>query len=220
MKFLFILFLLPLQLAAQDLTGVWTGKMYNDTTKEYIRYELAISEYHGKLSGYSHTTFIIDGAENIGVKSLKVSNKKNAVLAEDEKLIYNNYPVPPVKGIRTLFMLTYSQNDTAEILQGSWKTNITKQYNQFTGSVYLEKKKKIKETLIVAKLNQLGLAEKLSFVSPETFPGTGLAANDQKKESNPAMQVASQQANENNAPRRILPDTTITDPAITIVGLK
>ena len=53
MKFLFLIFLLPLKLFAQDITGVWTGTLYNDTTKQYLKYELAISEYDGKLSGYS-----------------------------------------------------------------------------------------------------------------------------------------------------------------------
>ena len=74
MKFLFVIFLLPLQLFAQDITGVWTGTLYNDTT-QFIKYELAISEYNGKLSGYSHTIFVIDGVENIGVKSIKIKKR-------------------------------------------------------------------------------------------------------------------------------------------------
>ena len=72
MKFLFVILLLPLHLLAQDITGVWTGTLYNDTTKQFLKYELAISEYDGKLSGYSHTIFVIDSVENIGVKSIKI----------------------------------------------------------------------------------------------------------------------------------------------------
>lgn len=163
MKFLFIIFLFPLQLFAQDITGVWTGNLYNDTTKQYIHYELAVSEYNGKLSGYSHTTFIIDSVKNIGVKSVKVKKKDNQFLVEDEKLIYNNYPEPPAKGVKTYLTLNFSENDTAQILTGLWHTNRTKVFSQLTGTIFLERKKKIKETLIVAKLDQMGLTPKLSF---------------------------------------------------------
>ena len=44
--------------AYADITGLWKGTMYNDTTKLNYRYEIAISENKGKLSGYSHTYFI------------------------------------------------------------------------------------------------------------------------------------------------------------------
>ena len=65
MKFLFIFFLLPLKLFSQDITGVWTGTLYNDTTKQYLKYQLAISEDGKKLNGYSYTIFLINGVENI-----------------------------------------------------------------------------------------------------------------------------------------------------------
>lgn len=165
MKFLFIIFLFPLQLFAQDITGVWTGNLYNDTTKQYIHYELAISEYSGELSGYSHTTFIIDSVKNIGVKSVKIKKKDDRLLVEDEKLIYNNYPEPPAKGVKTFVTLTFSENDTAQMLTGTWHTNRTKVFSQLTGTILLERRKKIKETLIVAKLDQMGLTSKLSFAS-------------------------------------------------------
>ena len=65
-KYFLFLFMLPLNLLSQDITGVWTGDLYNDTTQKFIRYELAISEENGKLSGYSHTIFVIDSIQNIG----------------------------------------------------------------------------------------------------------------------------------------------------------
>ncbi len=94
MKFLFVIFMLPLQLLAQGITGVWTGTLYNDTTKQFIKYELAVSEYNGKLSGYSHTIFVINGFENTGLKSVKIKKEGKEFLVEDEKLIYNNYTEP------------------------------------------------------------------------------------------------------------------------------
>ncbi len=165
MKFLLIIFLFPLGVFAQDISGVWTGHLYNDTTKQFIDYELAVSEYNGQLSGYSHTTFIIDSIKNIGVKSVKVKKKSDRFLVEDDKLIYNNYPEPPAKGVKTYVTLSFSENDTAQMLTGIWHTNRTKIFTQLTGTVFLEKRKKIQETLIVAKLDNLGLTPKLSFVS-------------------------------------------------------
>lgn len=167
MKFLFVIFLFPLQLFAQDITGVWVGTLYNDTTKQFIKYELAISEYNGKLSGYSHTIFVIDSVENIGVKSIKIKKSGEEFLVEDDKLVYNNYTEPPAKGVKQYSELSLSQNDTALFLSGLWNTNRTKEYKRLTGNIFLQKKKKIKETLIIAKLENLGLAGSLSFMTSQ-----------------------------------------------------
>ncbi|MEP6927385.1 MAG: hypothetical protein ABI834_07100 [Ginsengibacter sp.] len=118
MKFLFVVFLLPLQLFAQDVTGVWAGTLYSNTT-QFIKYELAVTEYSGKLSGYSHTIFVIDGVENIGVKSVKIKKEGEEFLVEDDKLIYNNYTALPPKGIKQYSKLLLSQNDTSMVLSGA-----------------------------------------------------------------------------------------------------
>lgn len=115
MKFLFVTFLLPLQLLAQDITGVWTGTLYSDST-QFIRYELAISEYNGRLSGYSHTIFVIDNVENIGVKSIKIKKAGKEFFVEDDELVYNNYTSPPPEGIKQYSKLVLSQNDTTLVL--------------------------------------------------------------------------------------------------------
>ena len=169
MKYIFILLLLPIKLFAQDISGVWTGYLYNDTTKQNIHYELAISELKGKPTGYSHTTFVIDSIENIGVKSVNIKEKNGHFYIVDDELIFDNYPEPPAKGVKQFSFLTLAENDSAEVLSGMWRTNATRLYNPLTGTVYLEKKKKKpEETLIVSKLAQLGLVNKLSFLTPST----------------------------------------------------
>ena len=164
MKFLVLFFLFPLRLLAQDITGVWTGTLYNDTTKQYLKYELAISEYKGKLSGYSHTIFVIDSIENTGVKSIRIKKSGDDYLVEDDKLIYNNYTAPPAKGVRTFSDLELTETDSTMVLKGSWKTNSTKAFRSITGNIFLTKKKKIQETLIIPKLEELGVARSLSFM--------------------------------------------------------
>ena len=186
MKFLFIFFLLPLRLLAQDITGVWTGTLYNDTTKQYLKYELAISEYNGKLSGYSHTIFVIDSVENIGVKSIKIKKSGEDYLVEDDKLIYNNYTAPPAKGVKTYSDLELSETDSSMLLKGSWKTNATRTFRSITGNIYLTKKKKIEETLIIPKLQNLGVAKSLSFMPYNNYSNdvaTTKMTNDNRPES-------------------------------------
>jgi len=68
-------FLFPLTCFSQDISGVWVGYMYNDTTQQTIHYELAINESDGKASGYSHTTFVSDTAKSVGVKTVKLKSK-------------------------------------------------------------------------------------------------------------------------------------------------
>jgi hypothetical protein len=184
MKFLFVFFLFPLQLFAQDITGVWTGAiLYDDTTKQPIKYELALSEYNGKLDGYSHTIFIIDSVENIGVKSLKIKKAGEDFFLEDDKLIYNNYPEPPAKGVKTYSKLTVSQNDSVMMLSGPWNTNQTRLYKSLTGNIHLQKKKDFKTSLIIQKLDSLKLAHSLSFMPSQTHQAEYEIANisDSKK---------------------------------------
>ena len=179
MKYIFIILLFPLQIFAQDISGVWKGYMYNDTTKENIQYELAISEFDGKLDGYSRTIFIIDSVKNIGVKSIKIKLKDGQYHIVDDKLIYNNYNGPSAKGVKESSVLTLSENDSAEVLSGKWSTNATKIYKALTGTILVEKKKNVKpeESAIVTKLVQLGLTKNLSFLTPPPKTDNALAIN-------------------------------------------
>ncbi len=124
MKYLMLLSFIPLKLFSQDITGVWTGTLYNDTTKQSLRYELAISKVNNRLSGYSHTIFVIDGIENIGIKTVSIKRNNDNILITDEKFIYNNCPEPPAKDVRMFSDLVISQKDSFTVLTGTWRTNL------------------------------------------------------------------------------------------------
>lgn len=229
MKFLFIIFIFPLQIFAQssspesqDITGVWIGSLYNDTTQQFHHYELAISKYNGKLIGYSQITFIIDGIKNIGVKEVKIKNKKGLITIEDEKLIDNNYTAPPAKGVRTFINFVLSENDSAEVLSGPWHTNRTREYNSLTGTAFLEKKKNINETEIVPKLQQLGLSRKLSFLIPAINERQSIAVNNRPLRENTEENSSPTEVDAFNKKdtETIIPDTTITNPEIRIIAIK
>jgi len=161
-----LLFLAP-GAFAQDITGLWKGTLYNDTTKRYLRYEVAISENKGKLSGYSHTFFIVDDKEYYGVKKVKVRIEGDKIIVQDEKLIAHNYPIPPAKGVHQLDVLTLEMQDSVMILSGPFSTNRTKEYHSLTGSIRIQRKNDFRQSALVPHLEELGLAQELSFVQAE-----------------------------------------------------
>jgi len=73
-----VLALAPFASFAQqaDITGLWKGTMYNDTTQKFYRYEVGISKEKNGYSGFSHTWFIIGDTQYFGVKKVKVSIAK------------------------------------------------------------------------------------------------------------------------------------------------
>lgn len=164
MKILLICLILPLKLLSQDITGLWSGALYNDTTKTSFAYELAVSEDKGKFSGYSHTTFMIDGVPNVGVKRVKIIRKNEKVFVEDIELIYNNYSVSPAKGVHQYSLLSLSEHDTVMELSGNWKTNRTKEYSHATGELTLHKRRNIEDSKLIAQLAKMELLHNLSFI--------------------------------------------------------
>lgn len=175
-KYLIILFVafIPAKSFAQpasksdiDITGLWKGTLYNDTTKKYYRYEIGISEEKGKLSGFSHTFFLIDNKEYYGVKKIKIRKKDGKIIIEDAGLIANNYPESPAKGVRQLNILTLEIKDSVLSLTGPFTTNRTKEYSSLTGSINLQRKNDFWQSALVPHLQELGLSEKLSFVKKE-----------------------------------------------------
>ncbi len=175
-KIILIFLLLPIKLLAQDVTGVWTGTFYVDTTKKLVPYELAISEEKGRLSGFSHTTFIEEDGKKIAVKSINIKVKDDKYYVEDEEWIYKNYPEPAPKGVKQHSILTLSINDSEMVLSGPFNTNRTKVYLPNTGIIKLKKKKNPSQTNIVPQLSQLKLSGSLSFLAPKKDEDVAIVA--------------------------------------------
>ena len=75
LPFFFLFF--PLQIFAQDLTGVWTGRM--ESAGSTLPYEVVISQQKEKLTGYALTIFSFNGVENMGIKSINLKNKNGSL---------------------------------------------------------------------------------------------------------------------------------------------
>ncbi|MEP7163136.1 MAG: hypothetical protein ABI741_00505 [Ferruginibacter sp.] len=180
---IFLIAFLPAKLIAQDITGLWKGTLYNDSTKKYYRYEIGISEEKGKLSGFSHTFFLVDDKEFYGVKKVKIRKTDGKIIVEDAGLIANNYPEAPAKGVRQLNVLTLEVRDSIMTLSGPFSTNRTKEYSSLTGTINLQRKNDFWQSALVPHLQELGLSTNLSFVKKEA---------DLAKEKEAAEKIAAQ----------------------------
>jgi hypothetical protein len=216
-KIIFLFICLPFKLLSQDLTGLWQGTLYNDTTKQFYRYEIGISQdKKGKLSGFSHTWFLLEDIQFYGVKKLKVRKAEDGkIIIEDDGLIANNYPVSPAKNVRQLNVLSFSATDSEMILSGPFTTNRTKQYNSLTGHVEVKRKTNFRQSALIPHLQELGLDNQLSFVKEENEM---LAAVEQKKiselekarkDAETAITLAAKE-NDQVAAAKIIKDNSLT----------
>ena len=187
-KLLLFVLLFPLHLLAQDIAGVWSGTIYNDSTQKFYTYQMVISDDNGKLSGYSYTVYDIDGKPEVGMRDLKIKRKGNTFTVTDYNLIYHNYSEAPPKGIHKVSVLTVDVKDTLMTLKGEWHSNRTKKFSPLSGIIEVQKKYDYKPLEIFKKLEDLKLDQALSF-TPKPAVKEGSSAADiaaQKKASKEA----------------------------------
>lgn len=170
-QLLLVAFCCPILGFSQDITGLWTGTLYNDSTKQEHNYEVGITMENGKYVGYSHTWFYIDQKRYFGLKKVKVRIASDGkVIIEDAALLLNDYPIEAHKNVRQLNVLDFSSNGDQEILGGDFVTNRTKTYVPLTGKVQLKKSKNSIQSDLVARLQQLGKGIELAFVQKTGDP--------------------------------------------------
>lgn len=165
MKKFLILIWLPLQVFAQDFTGVWTGYLY--TAGNQLQYELVISQANNKLTGYSLTTFSIEGVENTGIKSMKIKGRKESISIEDEDLIYNDYTTT-ARRVTLFSTLTLQREDSNLVLQGTFFTRSVDR-SSFKGTIRLQKKDNFSAIRLVTQLGKMNLLNSLSIMQPRAI---------------------------------------------------
>jgi len=170
---IFLIIFFPLQMFAQagkmedvDITGLWKGAIFNDTTQKYYKYEIGISEEKGKLTGYSYTWY--DENNYFVVRKVKIKKQDGKIIIEDVDIVSFNFPEKNVGNVHKLHVLTLQIQDTILVLSGSWATNRTKTYTPVTGTVNPERKNDYrKQSDLLAHLQELKLDNKLSFVAKD-----------------------------------------------------
>lgn len=151
------------QPAETDITGVWKGDFYVDSTKKLYPYELSISEEKGKYSGYSRIAFEENGIKHVVFRDHKIRIDGQTVVIEDDNQLSKASSISQPKEVKKIMLLSLTVTDSSMQLQGTWSTNRTKRFLAATGTARLQKKTAFRETEIFKKLNELALADKLSF---------------------------------------------------------
>ncbi len=143
---------------AQVVSGLYSGTLYNDTTKMLQDYQLALSEYKGKITGYSYTTFIVNDTFYYGIRKIKAFIKDEQLIVEDDKMMVNNFPESPSKGVKRISILPINpQEDTLSSLSGKWQTNKTKQYYAVSGPLKLKRDNDSSQSALISHLKELNI---------------------------------------------------------------
>jgi hypothetical protein len=174
------LFLLsPIFFYAQSLTGLWVGTLGNDSTtvRKDQSFEIALTEYKGKVYGYSRSEFIVDDVLYFIVKRVKGTIDGDVCEVTDDDIISYNFPKQLDKKVKVTSTFRRDKNDSAWHLDGKWKTNVTKKYYSVTGKVDLEQEKDLTASKIFPHLEELKLADEIVFYK-------------ERKEGTPIVKIA------------------------------
>jgi len=184
-RILILSFCFSARLFAQqpDVTGLWTGELYVDSTKQYLPYEIAVSENKGKLTGYSRIIFVEDGREEAGFEDISLKWEGNQLIIEDEGFFEHSFSKKPSKRVKKEQTLSLLTADTVMTLKGKWKTNRTRFYLVATGTTLLKRKNDFRASELYKKLDSLQLTAKLSFTQPDKV----IAVNETPKKEVKAL---------------------------------
>ena len=160
-----IVLLFPLFIFSQDITGLWKGNMYNDSTKNSLPYELLIKKEKGKFIGFSYSRFLFGGEEYYGIKKVKIAVAKDGkIVIIDAGLIENNYPESPDKKISQLNVLDMVNRENENILEGPFVTNNTKQFREVTGYINVKRVNTFSESSLMQYFQKKGTDNGVAFV--------------------------------------------------------
>jgi hypothetical protein len=145
-------------LKAQVISGLYSGTLINDSSNKVQQYELALSEYRDKVTGYSYTTFIVNDTFYYSVKRIKGEKKGSELIVEDDKMLANNFPESPAKGVKQTNIIPLPAEDTMRTFNGKWKTNQTKIYYSLYGGVEASRNNDSSQSALINHLKELKLA--------------------------------------------------------------
>ncbi len=169
LKFLLLVFFFPIFGFAQSLNGVYTGVLSNDSTtiRRDQSFEMALTEYNGKVYGYAYSTFIVNDTLYYIVKRVKGKVEGDICEVEDDEVISHNFPQRPEKKVFVTYTLRRNVSDSAWKLDGNWKTNLTKKYYAISGKVETKEEKDLSKSKLYEHLGDLDLQKTLAFNKPK-----------------------------------------------------
>ena len=168
-----LLFFIPCLGFTQSLNGVYTGVLSNDSTtiRKDQTFELALTEYNGKVYGYAYSTFVVNDTLYYIVKRVKGKIEGDICEVEDDEVITHNFPKKPEKKVFVTYTLRRNVSENVWTLDGNWKTNLTKRYYAISGKVETKEEKDLSKSKLYEHLGDLDLQKTLALNKPkETTP--------------------------------------------------
>ncbi|HEX7846581.1 MAG TPA: hypothetical protein VF476_12340, partial [Chitinophagaceae bacterium] len=165
LKLLILLVLSPLTFFAQQLTGLWVGTLTNDSTsiRQDQSFEIALTEYKGKVYGYSRSTFIVNDTLYYIMKRVKGTIEGNVCEVQDDEIISCNFQKRLEKKVKVIHTFRMNETDSTWQLDGNWKTTQTKKYYSVSGKTDLKEEKDVYNSKLFPHLEELNLAKEVPF---------------------------------------------------------
>ena len=126
-----------------------------------------MSEYRGKVTGYSYTTFISNDTFYYSIKRMKATRQDSVWIVEDDYMISNNFPERRAKGVKQINTFRLNNIDSTWKMDGTWKTNQTKKYYALSGKMEMKAEDDIKKSNLIAHLEELKIENTVVFYQPE-----------------------------------------------------
>ncbi|HEV8271264.1 MAG TPA: hypothetical protein VGQ04_08145 [Chitinophagaceae bacterium] len=222
LKLFLLLFFIPCFSFAQSLNGVYIGVLSNDSTtiRKDQSFEMALTEYNGKVYGYAYSTFIINDTLYYIVKRVKGKIEGDICEVEDDEVIAHNFPKKPEKKVFVTYTLRRNISDNTWKLDGNWKTNLTKRYYAISGKVDAKEEKDLSKSKLYEHLGDLDLQKTLAFNKPkETTPEKKQVKI--KEDKNPvAKNTVKKEEKKNIPPTETKPVEKNTDLTVIITDAK
>ena len=109
--------------------------MVNDTLRVTQHFELGLSEYRGKITGFTYQTYIINDTFYYSIKKIKAERKDGYLVLEDIERIADNFPIRAAKKVKITTKFPLINDSTIDFTNGHWSTNQTKVYYSVGGAI-------------------------------------------------------------------------------------
>ena len=126
-------------------------------------YEIALTEYRGKVYGYTRSEFIVNDTLYYIVKRVKGVINGDTCEVIDEKILSYNFRGRIDKGVKLINTFRLNKENNTWQLDGKWKTNTTKKYYALTGKTELTNEKDLSKSKLFPHLEELNLADDVAF---------------------------------------------------------
>jgi hypothetical protein len=181
-----LLLFFPLIFWGQKLTGLWTGTLSNDSTtiRKEQSFEIALTEYRGKVYGYSRSEFIINDTLYYILKRVKGTIEGDVCEIKDDEILSDNFRGRLDKGVKVISSFRMNKEDSTWHLDGTWKTTKTKAFYSLTGKIALQEEKDLNNSALFPHLEELKLADDIAFYKEQKKATGPVIANqpDELKE--------------------------------------